>query len=616
MSQQFRTVTTNAGRNAVREALTQGKTVKLSHMSVGDGGGNPVTPLSTMTKLVNERFRAQINDIVLDPSTPDLFTAELFIPQAEGGWYIREVGLWMDDGTLFAVGNTPLTEKPDISSGAATDLLVRLIIRVLDASTVSIEIDPAQVLATREYVDRKLDAHNNDGGAHETLARKSVQIKAGTGLTGGGTLEADRTLTVKYGNTAGTACQGNDVRLADARTPKPHKATHQTGGSDAITPADIGAADKTIQIKPGTGLSGGGTLEADRTLTVSYGTAAGTACQGNDARLSNARTPTAHKTTHKTGGTDALTPADIGAVPTTVQVIAGTGLSGGGSLAANRTLAVTYGTAAGTACQGNDARLSNARTPTAHKTTHKTGGTDALTPADIGAVPTTVQVIAGTGLSGGGSLTANRTLTVKYGTGAGTACQGNDARVTASEAFRLSMIGVPRYWRSTTLPAGHVWANGDLALFADWPELKKIYDAGGFAGMLLAYNANSATIAANLGKWRPNAANPTGLYVPNLSEQFFRGWTLGAGREAGSWQQDAIRNILGQLGSIWSYKNTLPGGTGALSWTTSGEGGFAASSEITMQGVTFDASCVVPTAEEDRPVNVALPVILYLGLPA
>ena len=403
-----------------------------------------------MTKLVNERFRAQINDIVLDPATPDLFTAELFIPQAEGGWYIREVGLWMDDGTLFAVGNTPLTEKPDISSGAATDLLVRLIIRVLDAATVSIEIDPAQVLATREYVDRKLDAHNKDGGAHETLARKSVQIKAGTGLTGGGTLEADRTLTVKYGNTAGTACQGNDVRLADARTPKPHKATHQTGGSDAITPADIGAAAKTIQIKPGTGLSGGGTLEADRTLTVSYGTAAGTACQGNDARLSNARTPTAHKATHKTGGTDALTPADIGAVPTTVQVI------------------------------------------------------------------------TGTGLSGGGSLTANRTLTVKYGTGAGTACQGNDARVTASEAFRLSMIGVPRYWRSTTLPAGHVWANGDLALFADWPELKKIYDAGGFAGMLLAYNANSATIAANLGKWRPNAANPTGLYVPNLSEQFFR----------------------------------------------------------------------------------------------
>ena len=538
MSQQFRTVTTNAGRNAVREALTQGKTVKLSHMSVGDGGGNPVTPLSTMTKLVNERFRAQINDIVLDPATPDLFTAELFIPQAEGGWYIREVGLWMDDGTLFAVGNTPLTEKPDISSGAATDLLVRLIIRVLDAATVSIEIDPAQVLATREYVDRKLDAHNKDGGAHETLARKSVQIKAGTGLTGGGTLEADRTLTVKYGNTAGTACQGNDVRLADARTPKPHKATHQTGGSDAITPADIGAADKTIQIKPGTGLTGGGTLEADRTLTVSYGTAAGTACQGNDARLSNARTPTAHTTTPKTGGTDALTPADIGAVPTTVQVI------------------------------------------------------------------------AGTGLSGGGSLTANRTLTVKYGTGAGTACQGNDARVTASEAFRLSMIGVPRYWRSTTLPAGHVWANGDLALFADWPELKKIYDAGGFAGMLLAYNANSATIAANLGKWRPNAANPTGLYVPNLSEQFFRAWT-GGNRAAGSTQGDAIREIYGSFTRPLAPSDA--GAAGAFSSITRANYLFQRAQGESMAEVEFKASRVVQTAEENRPVNIALPVILYLG---
>lgn len=471
MSQQFRTVTTNAGRNAVREALTQGKTVKLSHMSVGDGGGNPVTPLSTMTKLVNERFRAQINDIVLDPATPDLFTAELFIPQAEGGWYIREVGLWMDDGTLFAVGNTPLTEKPDISSGAATDLLVRLIIRVLDAATVSIEIDPAQVLATREYVDRKLDAHNKDGGAHETLARKSVQIKAGTGLTGGGTLEADRTLTVKYGNTAGTACQGNDVRLADTRTPKPHKATHQTGGSDAITPADIGAADKTIQIKPGTGLTGGGTLEADRTLTVSYGTAAGTACQGNDAR------------------------------------------------------------------------------------------------------------------------------------------------VTASEAFRLSMIGVPRYWRSTTLPAGHVWANGDLALFADWPELKKIYDAGGFAGMLLAYNANSATIAANLGKWRPNAANPTGLYVPNLSEQFFRAWT-GTG-EAGSWQADTGRELTGDQ----TFTAAAEG------WLAMGFGVFGASTlEFDAMAITggtlsptgaysFRASRVwgEHTGVEFAPVHIWQPCIVYLG---
>ncbi len=695
MSQQFRTVTTNAGRNAVREALTQGKTVKLSHMSVGDGGGNPVTPLSTMTKLVNERFRAQINDIVLDPATPDLFTAELFIPQAEGGWYIREVGLWMDDGTLFAVGNTPLTEKPDISSGAATDLLVRLIIRVLDAATVSIEIDPAQVLATREYVDRKLDAHNKDGGAHETLARKSVQIKAGTGLTGGGTLEADRTLTVKYGNTAGTACQGNDVRLADARTPKPHKATHQTGGSDAITPADIGAAAKTIQIKPGTGLTGGGTLEADRTLTVSYGTAAGTACQGNDARLSNARTPTAHKATHKTGGTDALTPADIGAAPASHTSVEATDTVLGHAKASQ-----TTPKAAGTAAVGTEkstfargdhvhpaqttitgnagtaTKLATARTidgvsfngsaniihygtcstaaETAAKAVNCTGFVLA-TGARIAVRFTVTNTAANPTLNvnatgakairyrnaaiAAGYLAANRTYDFIYdgtyfqligdidtNTTYAVATQAKNGLLSAAdkkaldycEALRLSMIGVPRYWRSTTLPAGHVWANGDLALFADWPELKKIYDAGGFAGMLLAYNANSATIAANLGKWRPNAANPTGLYVPNLSEQFFRAWT-GAG-QAGGAVTDTGRHISGSWTVGWNVALVPTIEVNGAVYTVSSQGhelAYNASTELVTQPfhVGFDSARVWDEHDgaEFVPAHVRIPVILYLG---
>ena len=177
------------------------------------------------------------------------------------------------------------------------------------------------------------------------------------------------------------------------------------------------------------------------------------------------------------------------------------------------------------------------------------------------------------------------------------------------------MIGVPRYWRSTTLPAGHVWANGDLALFADWPELKKIYDAGGFAGMLLAYNANSATIAANLGKWRPNAANPTGLYVPNLSEQFFRAWT-GTG-EAGSWQADTGRELTGDQ----TFTAAAEG------WLAMGFGVFGASTlEFDTMAITggtssptgaysFRASRVwgEHTGVEFAPVHIWQPCIVYLG---
>lgn len=183
------------------------------------------------------------------------------------------------------------------------------------------------------------------------------------------------------------------------------------------------------------------------------------------------------------------------------------------------------------------------------------------------------------------------------------------------ERLRLLKIGCPMYWRSTTLPENFAWVNGDLILFEDRPEFEEVYLAGGFEGMLLEANATSEQIAANLGKFRKHP-NGLGLYLPSCGEQFFRGWTSGTGREAGEWQADAIRNIIGQLVSIWSYQDSLPGGTGALSWTTSGEGGFTTSSKSTMQGITFDASRIVPTATENRPVNVAIPVILYLGLRA
>ena len=85
--------------------------------------------------------------------------------------------------------------------------------------------------------------------------------------------------------------------------------------------------------------------------------------------------PDAAFTVAKTSGLQA---ALDGKAPTTRTITAGTGLAGGGDLTANRTLAVSYGTTAGTAVQGNDTRLSDARTPTSHATSHASGGADAL----------------------------------------------------------------------------------------------------------------------------------------------------------------------------------------------------------------------------------------------
>jgi len=189
------------------------------------------------------------------------------------------------------------------------------------------------------------------------------------------------------------------------------------------------------------------------------------------------------------------------------------------------------------------------------------------------------------------------------------------------EALRLSMIGVPRYWRSTTLPANHVWANGDLVLFSDWPELKKVYDGGGFTRMLLAYNAASATIAANLGKWRPNAANPTGLYVPKLSDQFFRAWT-GVG-QGGLRVADMGRNLTASWTTGW-ITHFIPTILTSGAAFTANEMAFEASSEPGQKvnqpfHVGIDAGRVWGTEHvgtEFAPTHVQLPAILYLGLSA
>lgn len=180
------------------------------------------------------------------------------------------------------------------------------------------------------------------------------------------------------------------------------------------------------------------------------------------------------------------------------------------------------------------------------------------------------------------------------------------------EEWRKSWIGVPRYWRSTTLPANHCWANGDAILFADWPELKAVYDAGGFEGMLLPWDASSEQQAANLGKWRPNALNPTGLFTPNLSAQFFRNWAPGTGMDAGTWGRDEIRNIHGSAGDyIWGAENF----TGALS-TSKNQGVVVTTgggSSYPRKNMEFDASKSVPTGPENVPPHVWQPAILYLG---
>lgn len=151
---QFYSILTNIGMAQIANAVALGQTVSWREMAVGDGNGNPTTPSQTQTGLVRERYRAQINQMSVDPDNPNYIIAELVVPTNVGGWTVHEVGIYDDavPANLVAVANFPATYKPQLVEGSGRDLYVRIIIEVSNASVVQLKIDPSIVLANRKWV--------------------------------------------------------------------------------------------------------------------------------------------------------------------------------------------------------------------------------------------------------------------------------------------------------------------------------------------------------------------------------------------------------------------------------------------------------------------------------
>ncbi len=122
-------------------------------MAVGDGGGALPTPDAKQTALVNEKRRAALNMLYIDPQNSSQIIAEQVIPENEGGWWIREVGLFDESGALIAVGNCPESYKPQLAEGSGRTQTVRMVLITSSTDNITLKIDPAVVLATRKYVD-------------------------------------------------------------------------------------------------------------------------------------------------------------------------------------------------------------------------------------------------------------------------------------------------------------------------------------------------------------------------------------------------------------------------------------------------------------------------------
>jgi phage-related tail fiber protein len=160
MTVKYKTVITKAGAIKLAAAtVPNGKKVNFTAMAIGDGGGTLPVPDASQTKLVNEVWRHTLNKISQDNKNKNYVVAELLIPPETGGFWMREMGLYDDTGTLIAVGNMAESYKPALAEGSGRAQTVRMVIMVSDIESVELTIDTSMVMATQDYVDDKLAEH-------------------------------------------------------------------------------------------------------------------------------------------------------------------------------------------------------------------------------------------------------------------------------------------------------------------------------------------------------------------------------------------------------------------------------------------------------------------------
>ncbi|EFH3639921.1 phage tail protein [Escherichia coli] len=159
MTVKYYAILTNQGAARLANATMLGSKLNLTQMAVGDANGVLPTPDPAQTKLINQKRIAPLNLLSVDPNNQSQIIAEQIIPENEGGFWIREIGLYDDEGVLIAVANCPETYKPQLQEGSGRTQTIRMILVVSNTEAITLKIDPSVVLATRQYVDQQIEVH-------------------------------------------------------------------------------------------------------------------------------------------------------------------------------------------------------------------------------------------------------------------------------------------------------------------------------------------------------------------------------------------------------------------------------------------------------------------------
>lgn len=247
MDNEFYTLLTDRGMAKIASALADKKQLHLQKMAVGDGGGQYYEPTASQIKLRHEVWRGEMNTLTTAPNNPNWLIAELVLPEDVGGWYVREVGVFDDEGELIAIGKFPESYKPLLPGGCGKQVCIRLIMEVSNTTAVTLTVDPSIVLATRDYVDSRLDEHEHSTNHPDaTLTQKGfTQLSNATDSddeTKAATPKAVKAAMAQARNHTHTWNQITDVpdgTLLQKGIVKLNAATNSSSTTEAATPSAV-----------------------------------------------------------------------------------------------------------------------------------------------------------------------------------------------------------------------------------------------------------------------------------------------------------------------------------------------------------------------------------------
>lgn len=251
MTAKYFAILTNQGAARLANAAALGTKLNLTQMAVGDANGTLPTPDPAQTKLINQKRIAPLNLLTVDPANTSQIIAEQIIPENEGGFWIREIGLYDDDGVLIAVANCPETYKPQLQEGSGRTQTIRMMLIVSSTSAITLKIDPSVVLATRQYVDdrvievknyvdSKIAVHEQSRNHPDATTGDKGFVQLNSSVTSDSEAQAATPKAVKIAMDNANARLARDRNLSDLSNPSLARQNLELGNSATRNVGTVG----------------------------------------------------------------------------------------------------------------------------------------------------------------------------------------------------------------------------------------------------------------------------------------------------------------------------------------------------------------------------------------